>query len=364
MANWIFVDLRPFVDKVTPVLEKLSVYHSCSDHIEFATRQRSSSPQIVFLNGNNGESYLKAQINQTHKEDLVYLVIDSLSLSNEMEGELNRFLLNSNRVKGVINGNQGMGFVLSELNGIKEVSDMLFELDTDRDYFEDFEQRLEEIAKDASVQLKRVKKLHHSLVVPRELQFGKLRTTCKYAAGDSEHSEFWDISRTKKHQLTLLISTENSQQLTRVLDRILLFLDQKEYEKGGLKEFYQYLKQTLDQHFSLFLMLTEIEDMNSLLIIDGSFHFFINGIQVDLLEEGQVNKMQLRSGDRALIISEGMIKNYQKDFKENDLLKMLEQKWQLPVHEFTHQVFLGAKLNKEGRFHYYDSTSIILEVMR
>ena len=59
-----------------------------------------------------------------------------------------------------------------------------------------------------------------------------------------------------------------------------------------------------------------------------------------------------------------MVKNYKREFRDDELLQLLKKKWQLPSHEFIQQVFLGAKINKKGPFHYYDGTTIILEVMQ
>ena len=364
MSQWIFVDLGPFVDENTSVLEKLSIHYASLEHSQLIQRKRQNSPQIIFFDASRGEQYLKEQILYLKKRDLVFLVLDSSTLLGDREGEINQFLLNSNRVKGVIDCSLGRGVVHSQLSGIKEISDLLFEIDTDEEYLNDFQQRLDELSQNMLLQLERVKKLHRKLVPRKELQIGKLKTICKYVAGDSEHSEFWDVTRTDGHQLTLLLSTENSGALIRVLDRIVTFLGQKECDTRDLKVFHEYLKENIQGRFSLFMMLTRIADMSSILVSEGHLLLFVNGTSLTTLKNGVFTKMQLREGDKFCIISSGIIKNYEKEFKYNNLLQTLQNEWQLPTHDFIQQIFLEAKVNKAGRFHYYDGTSIILEVMK
>lgn len=360
MANWVFVDLESFVDKIASVLEKFSVYYSSLDQLKFAVRPRTDFAQIIFFNGNKGEGHLKSQMKYIGEKDLIYLVIDSTSLSSKIEGEIDHFLVNSKRVKGVIDRSQGIGFIVSQLSGIREISDLLFEVESDKEYFEDFEQRLNEVSQHISAQLKEVKQLHHLLVPQRELRFGALKTVCKYAAGDSNHSEFWDVVRVQDCQLTLLVSTESSQALTQVLDRIISFLGQDKYEIRDLKIFHQYLKEKLQDSFSIFILLTQLSG-HSVLIIEGPLLAFINGQAIAPIGSGELNQVQLRGHDKFFIVSSGMVKNYTHDFKNYDLQQMLKRKWKLSSHEFLHQLFLNAKINKDGRFYYHDSTCIILE---
>ena len=362
MVNWIFVDLPPFVDKIAPVLERFSVRYLSLDRLKFAMRKQANFPQIIFLNGDEGESQFKAQMKYVRKQDLVYLVIGSSDISKKRELEINKFLFSSNQIKGIIDDRQGMGFIFSQLNGIKEISDLLFEIDTDNEYFEDFEKRLEKVTQQTSMQLEKVKQLHKSLIPQKEIHFGPLKTICKYGAGDSMHSEFWDVTKTPEHQVTLLLSTESSKELTKVLGRTISFLDQTDYSKKDLKVFYQFLKEGLLEPFSLFLMLTAIGDINSVMVVHGPLLTFVNGVEISSLTEGELNKIQLRRRDKFFIISSGMVKNYQKDFKDNELTHKLQRDWQLPTHEFIQQVFFNSKINKAGRFHHNDCTCITLEV--
>ena len=103
--------------------------------------------------------------------------------------------------------------------------------------------------------------------------------------------------------------------------------------------------------------------MSSNLIVEGPLLSLVNGNEV-AIERGELSKMGLRKGDKLFIISPGMMKNYEHNFKLGELRRLLEKKWQLPVYEFINQVFLGAKIDKDGRFHYHDGTGLIFEVAR
>ena len=363
VSSWIFVDLQPFVDEISLVLEKLSIYHSCLDELKFASRPQRSFGEIIFFNAQKGANALRSQMKHVRGQDLVYLVLDSPSLPLGMHKEINNLLMNTNSVKGIIEKNQGIGFSVAQLRGIKERSDLLFDVELDKEYFEDFEKQIEGVSQQLSIQLKEVKCLHHSVLPRREVRFGNLKTICKYAVGDSEHSEFWDVVRRGNHQLTFLVSTENSKDLIQVLDRLILFLEKDEYEIRDIKIFHQYLKERLKDSFSLFMMLTPLHGP-SVFIMDGLLLTFINGQSVGRVKLGEINKVQLRDRDRFFIISSGMMKNYAFDFKDDELLQMLKRKWKLPSHEFLQQLFFGAKINKEGQFHYYDGTCLILEMMK
>ena len=362
MVNWIFVDLAPFVDKIAPVLERFSIRHLSLDRLKFAMRKQKGAPQVIFFNGDEGVAQMKAQMKYVRKQDLVYLIVGLSEVSKERELEINKFLFSSSRIKGIIDNRQGTGFIFSQLNGIKEVSDLLFEIDTDNEYFEDFEKRLEKATQQTSMQLEKVKELHRALIPRKEIHFGPLKTICKYGAGDSLHSEFWDVSKTSEHQATLLLSTESSKELTKVLSHTIAFLDRTEYSAKDLKDYYQLLRDSLLEPFSLFLMLTTVGDMNSILIAHGPRLAFVNGAEFGPLKEGELSKIQLRRRDKFFIISSGMIKNYQKDFKNDDLVRILQKEWQLPSHDLLQKVFLNSKINKKGRFHHNDCTAIILEV--
>ena len=84
-----------------------------------------------------------------------------------------------------------------------------------------------------------------------------------------------------------MLSTASSKELTTVLDRIISFLDQEDYLKKDIKIFYHYLKETLQDSFSLFIMLTQVENVNSFLIVDGPFLAFINGVPIDSIKQGE-----------------------------------------------------------------------------
>ena len=363
MSSWIFVDLESFVDKISSVLEKFSIYHTSLDELKFAARTQTGLAKIIFLNGHKGINYLKSQMKHVGEKDLIYLVIDSPSLHTGMQKEIDNLLINTNRIKGIIEKNQGIGFSVAQLRGIKERSDLLFEGESDKEYFKDFEQQIEDVSQELSAQLQEVKRLHHSLVPQREVRFGNLKTVCKYAVGDSKHSEFWDVVRRQNHQLTILLSTESSKDLMEVFDHLIAFLDQNEYEIRDIKAFHKYLKEKLRDSFSLFMMLTSWKGP-SVFIIDGPLLAFINGQSVTCSAKfGELNQIQLRERDRFFIISSGMMKNYAFDFKDHELLQMLKRKWKLPTHEFLQHIFFSAKINKEGQFHYHDGTCLILEIV-
>ena len=328
----------------------------------FLAKPPPSSARIIFFNGDQGGDELKQKISQASPKDLIFLVLAPHTLSPAATREMSSLLLSCKRIKGVIDHSLQEGFIFSQLSGIKEIADLLFEVAADQEYFADFEQRLDDASTHLSVQVEQVKKLHHTLVSQVEVQFRSLKTTCKYAAGDSGCSEFWDMVRTDDQQLTLLISTENSRELAQALDSAILFLKQGHYQAKDLKLFYRELQQQLSRPFSLFLMLTKA-DMSSNLIVEGPLLSLVNGNEI-AIERGELSKISLRKGDKLFIISPGMMKNYEQNFKLDELRRLLERKWQLPVYEFINQVFLGAKIDKDGRFHYHDGTGLIFEVAR
>ena len=360
--TWIFADLKPFVDKITSVLKKLSIDYSSQSAQDFCQRKRIQSPQIIFLNGNNGKKYLQEQSQHIGQNDLIYLVLSPSLPPDEKTEQIDLFLKEFHQCKGIIDERWPLGLISSQLRGIKKISDLLFEVDMDQDYFEDFEQRLSEVSKHLSDQLKSVKQLHRILTPQRQLQFGRLKTFCKYASGDSNHSEFWDIARTKKHQLSFLLSTESSKDLSKMLSQTISFLNEKQYNIKKITHFYQYFKMALGDSFSVFMMLTDIDTPRSTILMDAPFLSFFNGNPLEMNPPGQTTAIEMKEGDKLFVISPGMIKNYEKDFQTEELLRIIKMKWQLQSEELMDQVFLHSKINKKGPFHYHDGTCIIFEV--
>lgn len=362
MSSWIFVGLDSFVEQNAPLLERFSVRPLCFQHQDLLKKRLLGFSHIVFLAADQGGEQLSAQLACIRPQDWVYLVADLATLSED-EGELHHLLMRENKLRGVLDRSAKPGVLSTQLRGIKGVSDLLFELGTDDEYLEDFTKRLDQVTKHTSVQLERFKRLHRSLVPQRELRFGALKTICKYAAGDSNHSEFWDIARTKEQQVTLLFSSPSSQGLTRALDSIISFLDKEHYAKGDIKIFYQNLEQILGGQFSLFLMLTQVTSLSSSFMVKGPLLTLVNGVSINTPGEGTLGKIQLRGGDKFFIVSEGMVANYRDSFRDSELRRILEKKWQLSGHELTQQIFLEAKMNKDGAFHYHDGTVLIFEAI-
>ena len=175
--------------------------------------------RIIFFNGNRGKDYLEKQFKKTHKGDLIYLVVQLASLSEAQEDDLNHFLATSApKIKGVMDAGAGLGFIISEFNGIREICELSCELDADQNYLKDFEKRLEGVSGHLTAQLERVQEIHDLIVPLREFQWKGLKTVSKYASGDSLHSEFWDIVRGMKIVKFLIAfrSAKDSKSLTSV----------------------------------------------------------------------------------------------------------------------------------------------------
>ncbi len=362
MATWTFLDLGSFVDKMTPVFEKLSVYYELSSKKAFFETLDKSESRVYFLDGLIALEELNNMLDQMSPRSVCYLVVDSQTMSDTQEGEINRFLISSNRVKGVIEQNQGMGFLISQFNGVKEISDLLFEVDTDQEYIDDFDKELDKVTKHLSLQLERIKKIHKDMVPKRIIEAGRIGIQCKYGAGESSHSEFWDVFVHKDQVTTVLLSTASSTSLTTVLEEVLSFMGKKNRERRDLKAFYQAINEKIEEPYSLFVMLTDINDLQSYIINIGYSHLYMNGKEVEAAEDGKISKLKFNPGDKFYICSHGMALNFEDEFRMDELETMLKRKWSLDGAEFIDELFMSSKMNKEGRFQKNDTTFMIFEV--
>ena len=364
MSKWIFVDLEPFVDKISLLLDKFSVNYDSLTSSEFSLEKKCDFPRMIFFNANKGKEYIQKQLDQTFLGDLIYLTFNSLNLAQEEKEELNKLLLSSDKFKGVIDSTHGIGFIFAEINGIRKMSDLIFESQANDEYLQGFESKVEEMKKSISFQFERLKKLHKLIVPKKEINFGSMRTTCRYIAGSDGMSEFWDIGRTEKKQLTLILSTNGSGELGRVLGTVIDFLGSQKYGEEAMLLFYQILEKKLEEDFSLFMMCANSRNNQCSIIARGGGPVLLNGKLIDVEKNGEIFKIQLSQGDKLFIVSSGLLDNCKKNFSKQNLFRFLTNKWSEPSYELIHQLFLSAKTNEKGRLNYSDGTCIIVEVVK
>ena len=362
MSKWIFVDLHSFVDKIASFLEGYSIYYLSLNIEEFEQRDQGIYPRILFFNGHGGVKSLVDQLKYSKEKDVICLVMDSSQFSSEQRQEIDSFLIKSRQIKGIIDLACGMGFVISSINGVKQISDFLFEEEVGREYVEHFEQRLAKVKEGMSFQLKHIRHLHRSLIPLKEYQLDLLKTVFHYRVGESHHSEFWDISQTENQQLVFLLGTKSSQALSKVLNSSIEFLQKESFRGQDIQDFYQYLQQTIKEEFSVLMMLSEKEKAESLLITNGGILFFLNGVELSSLKGGELSCLNLNNRDRLFVISSGMVKNYEKNFRKDELMRMLKKEWTMPSDHFIHQLFFRAKFNRPGRFYDHDGVAVVFEV--
>ncbi len=362
MASWIFVDLEDFTKKASPIFEKLSIFPENLGVQEFEMSGSRHGGDLVFLNGNREVSELEKGLRHSRDNDYIFLITDNRSLSPTQEGNLNRFLLSHNSVRGVIESNQGFGFLISQFNGLKEIADLKFELDADEEYIEDFESQLDEVAKHLSTQLARIKEVHKKVVPERSIKLKDLTLKCKFASGESNHAEFWDSVKTDRTLACVILSTESSTDLTMVLTDIIDFTNTLEFEKEHLKRLYNKISTTLENKFSLFILVSDTVSRKTYLISHGNQLVFLNGREVIASKDGKINKMELKTNDRFVVFSEGLIKNYDDDYRLEDLETIGRRKWELSSRDFFNEVFFNSKITNPGKFHKYDCTAMILSV--
>ena len=363
---WIFVELAPFVDRVAPVLEKYSLgYLSLSDS-EFQEAKHSDQElqQILFFNANRGNDYLQEQLKTTKDGDLIYLVVQTSVLTEQEQDQLNHFLATSrSRIKGVMEAEAGLGVLISQINGIKEMGELASEIEMGQEHLEDFEKRLEGVSAHMTAQLHRVEQVHDQMVPLREFHWKGLKTVSKYAPGDSLMSEFWDVVRAEDCQVSLLLSAKDSKSLTCVLHEAISFLGRKSYGKGDLFPFYDSVKKVLGQNSCLFVMMTQMDEMNCFFMADSPLLIYCNGQEVPFVGEGRLNQMKLTKGDRFFVLSSGMVQNYKDEMMDSELQRILKRQWQGCLKSFCRDLFFQAKCKKRGRFHHHDASCFIFEVL-
>lgn len=363
MSRWFFIGLDSFVDQFSSFLEKSSLPYRSLSSAEFKERKKGIYPQVLFFNGESSASLLQDQIEWTRPKDIIYLVLDSSKCEPHQLQEINSFLIQSGRIGGVVDLALGAGFVISGLRGVKKTSDLLFEEEMGKEYIEHFEQSLAKIKEEMSGQLKHVKHLHRSLVPLRKCNLGSLKTVSHYRVGESSHSEFWDIVFTKNQQLVFLLSTQDSGHLSKALGSIVEFFKEKSFNVQKIQDFYQYLKQIIQEEFSVAIMLFQEDKGEVSLVADGKVLFFLNGEEVSFIEKGKLSCLSLKSRDKLFVVSSGMVKNYDKYFKRDELMRMLKRGWNMPSDHFIHRIFFEAKLNQSSKFYDYDGVVLVFEVM-
>ena len=210
MSSWIFVDLDQFTTKAKTIFVKLSIFPESINSQSFLETDKKEAGDLVFLNGNSDVSRLESLIAKCRDKDFLFLVTNNSELTSQQEGELNRFLMKTSSIRGVIEANQGFGFLISQFNGLKELSDLKFEIETDNEYFEDFESHLNEVTRHLSSQLARVKEIHKQVVPEREITLGKISIKAKFASGENPHREFWDCVKAGNVMVYVLLSTQTS----------------------------------------------------------------------------------------------------------------------------------------------------------
>lgn len=361
MAAWYFVDLGEFVEKVSPIFEKLSIFREEQSSSHFKLMDPREGGDFIFFNGNEDISYLEDLLGYCRDTDYVFLITDNKNLSSEHEGNLNRFLLQKSSVRGVIESNQGFGFLISHFNGLKEMADLRFELSTDEEYIDDFEQQLNDLSKHLSAQLSRIKEIHRNVVPERSLVHKDFTLKCKFASGEQKHSEFWDAIKTERHLVNVILSTKNSSELTKVLTDVIDFTNIVEYKKENLKELLNKVESVLEG-FSLFVMVTDVYSKKTYLIVHGNFLVYLNGREVIASRDGKINKISFQEGDKFTVFSEGLIKNYDEEYRLEELETIGKRNQGKSSRDFFNQVFFNSKINNEGRFHVNDCTALILEV--
>lgn len=362
MASWIFVDLEGFTEKVAPIFEKLSIFPESNSNDEFLMGMSRAGGDLIFLNGNQGVSHLESLVSNCKDSDYIFLVTDNSKLSAEQEGELNRFLLTKSSVRGVIEKNQGFGFLISHFNGLKEIADLKFELDADQEYIDDFENQLDAVSKHLSSQLARIKEVHRSVVPERSLDFENFSLKCKFASGEATHSEFWDSVKTDRSIACIVLSTSSSTELTKVLGDIIEFSNNDLFEKEHLKKLSTKISETLLDKFSLMVMVADVITKKAYIISLGHQLVYLNGREVIASTDGKINKLVFNPGDKFVVFSEGLIKNYEEEYRLEDLETIGRRKWELDSRDFFNEVFFNSKINNEGKFHKHDCTAILLEV--
>lgn len=361
MASWYFVGLKEFTRKNKPIFDKLSIVAESLEE-EQLDRKSANGPALVFIDGMVDIERIDEIVSRSSDLDHIYLVINTRNMSNQAEGELNRFLLKYKRIKGVIDGNQGYGFLISQFNGLKEIADLMFELETDQEYINDFEEQLDGITKHLASQLSRIKEVHKKVVPIRTLKANNLELSCKYSSGETGHSEFWDAVKTDSQIMFVLISTDESNQLTSVLSDIIEFVNLKHFNKEDLKALDERISKSLSDRYSLFTMLIDLTDLRSYIVNKGTQLIYINGREVIATNDGKISKLQLNPKDKFAVFSKGLILNYEEEFKIEDLEVYGKRRWELSIREFFNEVFFHSKLTNEGKFHKNDCISMVIEV--
>ncbi|MCO4793880.1 MAG: hypothetical protein KC493_09215 [Bacteriovoracaceae bacterium] len=301
-----------------------------------------------------------------------FLYFNLNELDESLKEKINLLYTNAPHVTGLIDTSNPLEFHLPMFaSSIRERLESKLDLGN-------VTQQMNKIVGRSLAELQRLKRLHEKIVPMRNESFKGLSILSKFGAGESSGGEFFDIVKGDKEFLVLVTSSTSYVVSSMVLTHFEYFRDKESFSNAEMEKFLTDLSADIrergfesdERMAEIFLMRI---DLNSLQIEGHQFGEFelksIKGVHTksnelpldDMFFEKSYFKSKLDRGEKLLILSPGVFRNFQtrkQELKKN----FYEGLFDLVPNQMINEIFFQMKKEVVGDFLNHDATVIYLEV--
>ncbi len=234
---------------------------------------------------------------------------------------------------------------------------------------------LGDILTNSLLQLERIKEVHKKLVPIRSGTRNGITYYSKFSSGESNGGEFFNFNNQNLGNFFFYSNTDSYG----ISNQVLSAYESFEFKNYSLEEFQNFIKAINSEKFDfkknkLELLLASI-DRKDLKIEGYNFsgcRFFqkeeiklpscsINEMPLENFNEGYFS-FKIGRGDRLYIFSSGYLRNMEKYYPGFEIRDILTRADKLPAEEALNEFFFQLKRKVDGKFPFYDSSVIIIEV--
>lgn len=225
------------------------------------------------------------------------------------------------------------------------------------------------------IELERIKEIHRKMVPIRSGSNNGINYFSKFASGESPGGEFFNFNNKNLENMFFFSNADSYLTSNLVLSAYEKF-DFEEFNLNNFKKFIESIeadKLDLSKN-KLELLMASIDRKN--LTIEGynfsSCRIFLsdeikmpstilNSIPPENLKDSYFS-FKIGRGERLYIFSSGYIRNMEKYYPDFEISSLLKKVNKLPAGDALNEFFFQLKRKVVGKFPFYDSSIIIIEV--